>query len=185
MEYLTFKFGFCVRTSADVYPCIQILIDQVSIIDELCLNQAGSVDNPTANIQWVTIQSPIADNILAEHTIKVQALNINDSVKNQGDFGFQVREVHINGIFLENYCQNSTVYKPIYSPNYISDFLQPANKLNEIEYINNYPYHVERGEYANYVNSKNGWFELKFKTPLYNWIAVENNFGAIHRWLMG
>lgn len=188
MEYLTFKFGFCIKTSTNVYPCVQIFIDQVSVIDELWLDQAGSVDDPLAKMQYITIQSPILDSRPAEHVVKIKALNINDNMKKLGDFGFQVRQVSINDNDSDSdiwdFFQNNAVFRPIYSSSYITEYMIPADKLNELEYINNYPFHVERGRYANYVNAKDGWYELPFATPLYEWVAIKNNFGDLHRWLI-
>jgi hypothetical protein len=184
MEYLTFKFGFCVSRTNNDTPCVQILIDENSVIDKLYLDQAGTVDDLAATMQWVTINSTIADHVASQHTIRVQALNIDDSKKTCGDFGFQLRSVRINDVILEHFSKNSAVYNPILHSSYITDFLEPNNKLCEIEYIDNRAYHVQRGDYANYVNSKDGWFEMTFDTPLYNWLTVDNNFGAMHQWLI-
>jgi hypothetical protein len=184
MEYLTFNFGFCIRSSTNEFPCVQILLNQLPIVNEVSLVQAGSVDDPTADMQWVNVKTQVADDIEAIHTIKVQALNIDDTKKIHGDFGFQVRVIHINGVPMEHFSRNGTVFNPIYCSGYMDNFLKPTKRLHEIEYLNNQPYHVERGDYANYVNSKAGWWEMSFSTPLYNWIAVDNKFGAMHKWLI-
>ena len=184
MEYLKFKFGFCVRRTSNDTPCIKIDIDNVTVIDNYYLNSAGPVDDSNATMQWLTVNSSIADNVISEHTIRVHALNIDDSKKTCGDFGFQLRSIRINDVILEHFSKNSVVYNPILHSSYITDFLEPNNKTDEIEYIDNRACHVQRGDYANYVNSKDGWFEMKFKTPLYNWIAVDNNFATMHQWLI-
>jgi hypothetical protein len=184
MEYLKFEFGFCVRRTDNDTPCIKIDIDNVTVVDKYFLNSAGSVDDLNAAMQWITINSSIADCVVSQHSIRVQALNIDDSKKTCGDFGFQLRSIRINDVILEHFSRNSVVYNPILYSSYITDFLEPNNKTCEIEYIDNHAYHVQRGDYANYVNSKDGWFDMTFKTPIYNWIAVDNNFSAIHQRLI-
>lgn len=184
MEYLTFEFGFCIRSNNATVPCVKLEIDQVTLVDEYYLTEAGSVDDLDANMHWINIDSLITDQITAQHTIKVYALNNHDDNKIYGDFGFQLRSIRVNGIILEHFLRPGVVYNTITHPSYITEFLQPNGRLHEIEYIDAQPYHVEKGDYANYINSKGGWWEMTFSTPLYKWIAVDNNFGAMHQWLI-
>ena len=168
---------FTVNNTSDVYPEIAVYYNNKLIIEKIQLINCGNVDDPLAKTQTVSFQIDIDDsNKICDHFIKIQSLNILDKHKVNSDFGFQLRRTVIDKIELSYYNIGLASFNPV-TDKYIETHLKSANKLNEIEFINEKKIHVIRGKWANYVNLTDGWLELKFQTPLYHWL-VNNNFGS-------
>ena len=172
------KLGFTVNSTCEQKPIIAVSIDNEVVIDSLLLANCGKVDDLNALMQILNFNVDINDTIPDTHFIRVQGLNLFDEYKTYGDFGIQVRYVEINGINLEYFFKQFIAYNPIQDQSYVDNYLRPQNKLHELEVINNQLTHVTRGDYDNYINLKNGWIDIKFQTPLYNWI-IDNNFGSV------
>lgn len=184
MVPLTIDLGFCVRQGNNtLWPCVDVIFNQQTMITNLILNLAGSVDDPSANMQWVHLDTSEFDSDSKKHCLKVYEKNIASADKTLGDFGFQIRSIRINGVIMEQFLRPSQVVNPVLEQSYIDEFIRPQQRTHEIKPYRNGLAHIEQGDTANYVNSPGGWFEFNFETPLYQWI-VANNFGAMHRWLI-
>jgi hypothetical protein len=183
MEYLRIELGFCIRTQIETVPEVMVKLNDQDLTGAIALQDAGLVDDLAAPMHWVKILTDFDETQKNGYLLKVLALNIDENHKVDGDFGFQIRSIRINGVILEHFLRPGRTYNPIQHYSYVTNFLEPNHRLDEIEILDGVLMHVESGNYANYVNSANGWFELDFSTPIYNWI-VDNNFGDLHRWLI-
>jgi len=173
------SLGFTQNSAAGEKPRVNIMLNDQVLMNNLLLDNCGCVDDPTAKIQYVTMDSDIDNSVNQEHILKIQGLNLFEYLKTSNtDFGFQVRCLELNGIDMEYFSKVSAAYNPIIDIGYIKNYLEPNDKLCELELINGRLMHVVRGEYANYVNHQGGWVEFKFKTPLYNWL-LDINFGNL------
>lgn len=177
------KLGFTVNSQCEQKPIVAVSVDNTVVINSLLLANCGKVDDVNASIQILNFNVDINDAIPGTHFIRIQGLNLFDEYKTNGDFGIQVRYIEINGINLEYFFKQFVAYNPIQDQGYVDNYLSPQNKLHELEVINHQLTHVTHGDYANYINLKNGWIDIKFQTPLYNWI-IDNNFGAVARSLI-
>jgi hypothetical protein len=167
--------GFAVNTSVDQYPTVDIELDGVQLVSNLILDQAGKVDDPLADLQQVILN---ANNIDGPHRLKIQSTNINENLKTHGDFGFQLRSIKINNIDLEWFWKPTVSYNPVPNQGYIDHYILPQNLSHEIEDHDGVLVHVRRRDFANYINLPNGYIELDFVTPLYQWV-LSNNFGNL------
>jgi hypothetical protein len=172
------KLGFTINSHCEQKPIIAVSVDNVLVIDSLLLANCGNVNDLDAVMQILNFNVDIDDTTPGTHIIKIQGLNLFDEYKTYGDFGIQVRYIEINEINFEYFFKQFVAYNPIQDQGYVDNYLIPQNKLHELEVINNQLMHVTRGDYANYINLKNGWIDIKFQTPLYNWI-IDNDFGAV------
>ena len=179
---MNIELGFAINTSVDEYPIVKITVDNIVVVDNLPLNQASEVGDDFSQLQFYSFDTDISDTEIKKHVIKVHGLNILPEYKINGDFGFQTRAIKINNVILDQFIKPGITYNTIDNFDYISNFMIPNNLLHELESVKGELMHVSRGYYANYVNSNNGWFELNFETPLYNWIA-RNNYGEFGKWL--
>lgn len=177
------ELGMTANSCVEEKPSVKVVVDGMTIIENIILDTCGSVDDPAASLQTIIIDAPIDDDLPQEHILQVHAENILDGYKTLGDFGFQVRSIKLDGVDLEWFFKDSTTYNPIIDKNYIDHYLATNDRLHEIESIDGQKMHVVRGDYANYVNMPHGWFELKFQCPLYQWF-LERNFGSLTRSLV-
>lgn len=175
------KIGFTANTSCHEAPIVDICIDD-RVLKRVLLNRCGRSDDPAAKIQYVNIDLNLNDQTCSTHILSIRAVNISNDVKLNGDFGFQVRYVEINQVIIDWFSKSTTTYNPV-TDEYVRSYIEPNNKTSEIQVLNNQPIHVLHGQYANYVNMPNGWFELVFDTPLYNWV-LGNFFGNLSRILV-
>jgi len=175
---MNIELGFAVNSEVTEYPIVSITVNNTVITDNLTLNHACKVGSKFGNLQFYNFDINANDNEINQHVIKVQGKNILDKYKTNGDFGFQTRAVKINNVILDQFIKPGITYNTIDNFDYITNFMIPNDLLNELESVNGKLMHVTRGYYANYVNSENGWFELAFETPLYNWIA-RSNYGKL------
>lgn len=173
---MKFRIGFTANTNCHLTPIVDICVDGKNI-QRVVLNQCSRTEDLSAEIQYVDINAAIDDRVTGSHLLSIHATNITDEHKQNGDFGFQIRYIEINQVVLDWFSKSTTTYNPV-DDGYVNNFIKPNNKLHEIQTINNQLVHVVHGQYANYVNMPNGWFELTFDTPLYNWI-LNNFFGNL------
>ena len=167
--------GFAVNTSVDQFPTVDIELDGVHLVTDLILDQAGTVDDHTADLQRVILN---ANDTNGTHRLKIQSTNINENFKTHGDFGFQLRSIKINGTDLEWFWKPTVSYNPVPNQGYIDHYILPQNLAHEIEEHDGVQVHVRRGDFANYINLPNGYIELDFVIPLYQWF-LSNNFGNL------
>jgi hypothetical protein len=181
---MNIELGFAISTAIDEYPIVRITFNNSIVADNLVLNQCCNIDNKFGKLQFYNFDVNVNDDEINHHVIKVQGLNILDKNKINGDFGFQIRAVKINNVILDQFVKPGITYNTINNFDYITHFMIPNNLLHELESVKGELMHVKRGHYANYINSANGWFELDFETPLYNWIA-RANYGKLAKWFAG
>jgi hypothetical protein len=167
--------GFAVNSCVDQYPIINVELDGVQHINNLILDKAGKVDDPLAVLQQVILN---VDNTDGHHCLRIQSVNISEDFKNHSDFGVQLRSVKINGTDLEWFGKGTISFNPVPGPGYIDHYVLTHNLMHEIEEHNGILVHVRRGDFANYINLPNGYIELNFVTPLYQWF-LKNNFGTL------
>ena len=147
------------------------------------LDTCGLSDDPHAKMQYATLDSKINDNLPGDHCIRITGLNLFNEYKTHGDFGIQVRYLEINQVNLDYFVKDLIAFNPIQDLGYIKNYLEPQRRTHELVYIDEKPVHVTQGEYANYINLKDGFIEFHFRTPLYQWL-LDQDFGQLTRSLL-
>lgn len=165
---MKFKLGFTQNSVGDERPIIQIRIDGIVIVDDLIIDQCGSVADITADMKIITCEADIDDNILGSHRISMFGKNLCYPHNKSGDLGVQLRWVEIQGINLDYFYKTGIAYLPA---NY-------ASNPDELQMVDGRLMQVVAGESANYVNTNDGWTDFIFETPIYNWL-LKNNFGKL------
>jgi len=142
-------------------------IPSVSVIlnDEVLLN---SVNLSKVNSHGIYTMNFNCDNVNKENTLKILA---NDISSDPGDnHGLKIDTIRIDNIDMSYFTKYGTVYRPIYDESYINNYIIPNNKMDEIKYKDGMTYHIVSGDYVNYINSINSYYEYKFTTPIIEWL---------------
>jgi len=177
------KIGFTTKKSVLEHPIVSISVNNVLVIPELELDACGSADDPSAEIQYVTIDSDIRDDQIENHCIRVTGLNLFDKYKVAGDFGVQIRYIELGPVNLDYFTKDLIAYNPIQDLAYVTNYLEPEQRTHELVYIEGKQVHRTQGEYADYINLQDGFIELHFCTPLYQWL-LSHDFGHLTRSLL-
>lgn len=163
------ELGFAVISHCDVCPAVTVRLDHDVLIRDRSLSDAGSAQDDRAELHWLSLHTDLEP---GEHELTIQESNISDSHKQQGDFGWQLRSIVMQGIDLEYFGKPLISRNPIPNQHYVDQYLAPNGFLHEIEQ----GVHVRRGRHADFVNMPGGSITLMFMTPLYTW-WLQDNFG--------
>jgi|SaaInlV_150m_DNA_3_1039698.scaffolds.fasta_scaffold12277_4 hypothetical protein len=146
------------RSPSYAIPSVEVILN-----DHILL--ATNLNNVNSHgIHTITFDHPLD----VVNTLKIIGTDIS---KDPGDnHGFTIVSIMIDNIDLSYFSRYGTVYRPIYDDSYIDNYIIPNNKLNEISTINGSKFHIESGNYVNYINSSNGFYELVFETPINRWL---------------
>lgn len=141
MSTTQFKIGFRVRKNCDISPQVKILVNKKDY-GVYTLDTAGDLDDAYADIQYINFTVQKQERI----QLDVVSKNIKQEYKINGDFGFQVSELLVNGNNVHFFGVESVVYRP--------------GLENDLV--------CERGINANYVNMPYGCYTVQLEFPLYS-----------------
>ena len=152
MSTTQFKIGFKVRKACDTSPQVKILVNKKDY-GVYTLDTAGDLDDAYSDLQYINLSVPKQKCI----QLDVVSSNIKQEYKINGDFGFQVSELLVNGNSVHFFGVESVVYRP--------------GLENDLV--------CERGVNANYVNMPHGCYSVNLEFPLYTQFYKKHFRGMI------
>jgi hypothetical protein len=152
------KIRITSKNSHLLIPLISISVNEVYYATEVKIN------NTSLYIAFDALC------IKDHNSIKISASNLIEGDQH----GFTVDQIIVDSIDMMYF---TTVGKIVcYIPNndinssYVTEYLKPQNKLNEIFTLNEKLVHVRVGKWENFVCMPNSYFEFNFNSPIYKWL---------------
>jgi len=165
----------------DLAPEISIAFNNEIIVNSDFLFTTGMVTSETNDLKYVSFNVK-KQNLNKINILKINALNMHLLKQDNPKFGFCIEYLNIDLIDISYFTQKGKISCPIPNNNinssYITDYLRPQNKMHELKTINNQLMHVRQGDYINFVDMPESYYEFEFGYPIYNWL-FDMNFGDI------